>query len=62
MSLKKKLFKGILISSTCLLGLVAPLTLPLFVVLAGCFKNKAYLTIPFLILDIKSIIKFIIDI
>jgi hypothetical protein len=62
MSLKKKLFKGILISSICILSIVAPLTLPFFAVLAICLKNKAYLTIPCIILDLKTIIKFIIDI
>jgi hypothetical protein len=61
MSLRKKFFKGLIVAPVCLLSVAMIATLPIFGILAILLKNKEYLTIPFLIFDIKTIIAFIIE-
>jgi hypothetical protein len=53
--------KGLLITSICLTSIIAPITLPIFVVVSLCTGLTSYLMLPFIILDLKTIIIFIIE-
>ena len=57
----KKVVKGTLIVSACTISLVAPITLPIFAVVSICTGSTSYLLGPFIILDLKTIITFIIE-
>jgi hypothetical protein len=57
----KKMIKGILIVSTCAISLVAPITLPIFAVVSIYTGSMSYMLGPFIILDLKTIITFIIE-
>lgn len=59
MTFKKYLIKGIIISSVCILGVCAPIAFPITMVISALTKSTKYLFLPFLILDLKTIITFI---
>lgn len=54
--------KGTLIMGACVTSLILPFSLPIFLVVSALTKSTSYLTLPFLILDLKTIIVFIIEI
>ena len=56
---KKVALKGLLVISTIVIALAAPLTLPIFVSLSLCTCNKAYMFFPFMLLDLNTILCFI---
>jgi hypothetical protein len=63
MPLLKKV-KTFVLKSTTMIGVccacvAAPLTFPVFAVVALATRSPAYLTIPFIILDLKTILTFI---
>lgn len=61
MTLIRKCMKGLAITVSCLAGLIAPLTLPIFAVVAISTRQASYLLCPFIIVELKSIITFIVE-
>jgi len=59
--IKKYLLKSTLVISVLTLSLIAPLTFPIFLSIAIVDKNWSYMSFPFIMLEIKTIITFIID-
>lgn len=58
---KKFFCKGAIILSIVGLSAVMPLTLPFFAVVSICTYNKEYMTLPFIILDLRTIISFVVN-
>ena len=61
MSLKRNIIKSFIIASTISISLVAPLTLPIFAVVCIATQSTSLLSVPFMILELKTIITFIIE-
>lgn len=59
--LKSYIIKGVLIVSICATSIVAPITLPIFIAISLWTGSISYMIIPFLILDLKTIVTFIIE-
>jgi hypothetical protein len=59
--LKTYTIKGVLITSACVVGLIAPLTLPIFAIISLWTKSPSYMMNAFILLDLKSVVTFILD-
>jgi hypothetical protein len=55
------LLKGTLIGGVCAISLIAPITLPIFAVVSIITCSKSYMLAPFIILDLKTIVTFIVE-
>lgn len=55
------LLKGTLIGGVCAICLIAPITLPVFAVASIISGSKSYMLAPFIILDLKTIVTFIVE-
>lgn len=60
-NLKKVVLKGLFITSTVIIAFFAPLTLPIFITFSICTCNKSYMFFPFMILDLNTILDFILN-
>lgn len=54
-------FKSLIAASTCILAVAAPLTFPIFAVVACATRKPSYMTLPFFICDIKHVLVFIFE-
>lgn len=59
--LKRCTVKTTLITLTLATSLIIPITLPVFIIICFWTKSTTYLSIPFIFLDLKTIITFIIE-
>lgn len=59
--LKTYILKSTLIVSACVVSIIAPLTLPIFATISLLTGSMSYMLGPFIILDLKTIITFIIE-
>jgi hypothetical protein len=60
-SFKRIMFKSLGIALACTTSIIALLSLPVFLIVSLLKKSISFLEYPFIILDLKTIIVFIIE-